>query len=246
MGSIGLVIPCYNEESRIDLQYWDALARFGDVFLIFVNDGSTDFTNKALEKLKSMHPKNVDVLDLKVNRGKAGAVHFGMTHISGSFDWMGFLDADGAFPLEVVHQCLDVTRNTDDEYVSIWFSRVMLAGSNIERNWIRHYIGRILVTIATFGLMNCPYDTQAGFKVFKNNPQLNRIWDDKFTTKWLFDIELFLRISRIGLSNSIKEIPVSAWRDVSGSKIDFKSYLGIGLDLIKILLQRLKSLGIHT
>jgi glycosyltransferase involved in cell wall biosynthesis len=51
MINIGLVIPCYNEERRIDLEYWDALANRGDIFLVFVNDGSTDLTNKILEEL---------------------------------------------------------------------------------------------------------------------------------------------------------------------------------------------------
>jgi len=246
MINIGLVIPCYNEERRIDLEYWDALANRGDIFLVFVNDGSTDLTNKILEELKLRHPKSVEVLDFKENRRKAEAVRSGMTHISGRFDWIGFLDADGAFPLEVVEQCLEVTHNSSGEFHSFWFSRVMLAGSNIERNWIRHYIGRIIVTFTTFGLLNCPYDTQAGFKVFKNNPGLNSIWEEQFITKWLFDIELFIRISRNGMSNTIKEVPVSAWRDVAGSKINFRSYLVICLDLFKIVILRLKLQGIHT
>lgn len=247
MVRIGLVIPCYNEERRIDLEYWDALANRSDISLVFVNDGSTDRTNKILEELKSRHPKSVECLHFKANRGKAKAVRSGMTHISGLYDWVGFLDADGAFPLKVVEQCLEITHEPPSgEFHSFWFSRVKLAGSNIERNWFRHYLGRIMVTFATFGLINCPYDTQAGFKVFKNHPRLNSIWEEQFTTKWLFDIELFIRISRNGMSNTIKEIPVSAWRDVAGSKINFRSYLFICLEFLKIITLRLKFQGIHT
>ena len=63
---VAIVVPCYNEESRLDTE---AFRRFEvpghEVSFLFVNDGSRDGT---LALLKSV---NFDVLDLARNSGKA-------------------------------------------------------------------------------------------------------------------------------------------------------------------------------
>jgi glycosyltransferase involved in cell wall biosynthesis len=46
-----MVVPCFNEEKRIKLNYWNDLAVVPNVNWIFVNDGSTDDTKNVLNKI---------------------------------------------------------------------------------------------------------------------------------------------------------------------------------------------------
>ena len=49
---IALVIPCYNEENRIDInEYKHFLRDNNDIFMLFIDDGSTDNTVQRLEEI---------------------------------------------------------------------------------------------------------------------------------------------------------------------------------------------------
>ncbi len=73
-----LVIPCYNEASRLDT---DTFARFGaehdDSRFLFVNDGSRDATREVLTGLAG-RLSATNVLSLSANGGKAEAVRTGI------------------------------------------------------------------------------------------------------------------------------------------------------------------------
>ena len=94
-----VVVPCYNEEHRLNTENWNNLISRLDYSWIFVNDGSTDLTRSKLDQLK-----NVKVLDLVKNVGKAEAIRAGITHAMQSEAKddlvISYLDSDGAFGLE--------------------------------------------------------------------------------------------------------------------------------------------------
>ncbi len=74
-----IVVPCYNEASRLDGDRFLAfLAHHPQVRFLFVNDGSTDDTLDVLQRLESRNPDQIEVLNLPRNRGKAEAVRQGM------------------------------------------------------------------------------------------------------------------------------------------------------------------------
>ena len=73
---ICLVIPCYNEEQRLDIDEYRKFS--GRMKFLFVNDGSNDGTLSLLEKEASGF---ASVLNLEVNSGKAEAVRHGMMHL---------------------------------------------------------------------------------------------------------------------------------------------------------------------
>lgn len=244
MEKIILVVPCFNEEIRFDTEYFIQILRQERVELLFVNDGSTDKTANIIEKFCAEHKLLTDFVDLPKNRGKANAVRAGVNFaLDSGTGYVGFIDADGAFPVHVVKQGIDSVRELGMTHNSYWFSRVMLAGSKIERNQSRHYVGRILITLLTINLKNCPYDTQAGFKIFTNNVSTSKIFLEPFRTTWLFDIEIFLRMIKNGLDNEIKEIPVEAWRDVAGSKIQMRNSFKILREILIIWSIRLKTIA---
>ena len=61
----GIVIPCYNEAKR--LRQKDFLSLPKNVFLLLVDDGSTDNTLDKLKKLEKQN-KNIKVLSLNKNK----------------------------------------------------------------------------------------------------------------------------------------------------------------------------------
>ena len=235
-----LVIPFFNESKRFDPQYFQALFEMEDSYWVLVDDGSEDDTYLKLKEFSSI--PNVTILNNQMNLGKAESVRIGMKHIMINFEinvkvdnLLGFLDADGAFNLAAVETFL---RNASEllasrpEYFAVWSSRVKLSGRNIQRNPLRHYLGRIINTIMGTFIHYIPYDSQSGLKVFRYDNVLNEIIKKSFVTKWLFDIEILIRMHKKNLA--VYEQPVDFWRDVRGGTLGTKQAVQIISEIIKI------------
>ena len=230
IAKIAMVVPCYNEEDRIPLDYWrDLLKIRQEIFWIFVDDGSSDETSKLLEQLCDDNP--AIFMRLEKNVGKGNAILRGYNFalkVMPEVKYCGFLDCDGAFAKEDVKNFSKIILTEKYEYEVLISSRVALSGRSIQRKNYRHYLGRIIATVITHRWINSPYDTQSGFKVFRNTPSFRSAISEDFSTKWFSDIEL---ISRIGVNNGgrieIWEEPLMHWSDVDGSKLKFRSFLSI-------------------
>ena len=71
MSRLTLVVPCYNEEKRLDAAAFRNVAVDGhDIDFLFVNDGSRDGTLQVLESLRDENPARFAVLNLDRNSGK--------------------------------------------------------------------------------------------------------------------------------------------------------------------------------
>ncbi len=235
---ISLVVPCYNEFRRWDNSYWEKLSLIENLELVFVNDGSTDGTLDLIMDVTSR--LNYSMVNLEVNAGKAEAVRHGFLATSDSSSFgIGFLDADSAFSVEEVKRQVNIflERNADDQVgVSVWSSRVQLAGRHIHRSLPRHYLARILLTILASRLNFKIYDPQSGLKIYPNSPEVRDCFSKEFSTRWFVDLEIYLRYFEInGEYMSVWEEPVNSWRDVPGSKIVSKEYLRIFRDILKLL-----------
>ena len=120
---------------------------------------------------------------------------------------------------------------------AFWSSRIRLSGRSITRSKVRYLFGRILATIIKIFFKDLPWDTQSGFKIFRNETRFNSSLENRFSCRWLFEIELLLRIKRSGgQSYNIWEEPVTTWRDISGSKVSLRGYFVILRDLIFLVL----------
>lgn len=100
---IGLVIPCYNEDSVL-LSLVDRLNRLRDsiaigVNILFVNDGSSDSTRDLLNRICAQYTW-VSCIHLSRNFGHQAAVSAGLMHVKG--DAAVVLDADLQDPPEVI------------------------------------------------------------------------------------------------------------------------------------------------
>ena len=222
-----VVVPCYNEESRLQpRQFSEFLASDDQVNFLFVNDGSSDGTLHVLQSLRAKHPDRIEVLDKQPNGGKAEAVRRGMLHAMalGGFAYAGFWDADLATPLDVIPQLLSKLA-ASPQLQMIFGSRVRLLGHAIHRKPIRHYLGRCFATAVSIVLGLPIYDTQCGAKLFRITPVLHSIFALPFQSRWIFDVEIvarFLTIHNRDASfafDAIYENPLPRWDDVAGSKV---------------------------
>ena len=90
------MIPCYNEEQRLDGgSFLSFVRRDSSTQLLFVDDGSTDGTAGLLEELRGQAAERVRILALEKNAGKAEAVRRGiLAALEAGHSYVGFLDAD--------------------------------------------------------------------------------------------------------------------------------------------------------
>ena len=238
MSRVLLVVPCYNEAHRLNVDAFRSFRLTGhQIEFCFVNDGSADGTLSVLEALQAEDPARFSVLNLERNQGKAEAVRRG---IAASFDrahYIGFWDADLATPLTELPSFIDVL-DTRTEKQMVYGARVRLLGRDISRRPGRHYFGRVGATLISSSLGLAIYDTQCGAKLFRASETIRDIFATPFLSRWLFDVEIIARfVQRCGrdaAAGAIYELPINVWHDVKGSKVKPFDFLRALRDLQKI------------
>ncbi len=234
-----VVVPCYNEENRLDSDAFRGFALEGQhIEFLFVNDGSRDGTKRVLEALHAGDPDRFSALNLDRNRGKAEAVRQGfLAAFERHPDAVAFWDADLATPLSELPPFLDVLASRPGIDMVIG-ARVRLLGLDISRRPSRHYFGRAGATLISSALGLAVYDTQCGAKVFRNTPAVREVFAAPFLSRWIFDVEIIARIIRLRgrdeAARAICELPVRVWHDVEGSKIRSADFIRALRDLWKI------------
>lgn len=233
-----IVVPCYNEADRLmPWAFLDYLKENRHIQFLFVNDGSTDDTIAMLLRMQTMNPVQVHVLDLEKNGGKAEAVRQGLQKASqSSAQFIGYWDADLATPLNAIEDFLRVTRRLPDIDV-IFGARKVLLGHKISRKFSRRVVSKSCATLARFAVKMPITDTQCGAKMFKNNEVIAQAVSTKFKAGWLFDVELFSRLTRLGQNqhNTFFEFPLLEWTEIPGSKVDLKAIIRSGLVMLKLI-----------
>nr|WP_309597474.1 glycosyltransferase family 2 protein [Flavobacterium davisii] len=235
---IGVVIPCYNEEKRLlSTEFKSFIKTNLGYHLCFVNDGSTDNTLKVLNELCEGNLNNMSVYNCSKNGGKAEAVRLGMLHLASlnQFDFIGFLDADLSTDFTDFHKLVDTIKGS--EYKIVSGSRIDRMGAEITKESARKIISMTINFIIRKTLGMEFKDTQCGAKVMI--PEIiEKTFQKKFITKWLFDVEIFMRMKKIyGSENAQKiicEVPLKRWVHVDGSKLSFKDSFKIVFQLGKI------------
>lgn len=239
MASAAIVVPCYNEEKRLDVaSFHDFSDRLHRITFLCVDDGSTDATLQLLQSLQAADQNKFSVLSLPQNQGKAEAVRRGvLTAIDSQPDYVGFWDADLATPLSAIPQFVDLAESRPDLEM-IMGSRVKLLGRNIERRRSRHYLGRVFATAVSTVLGLEVYDTQCGAKLFRATPFISALFRQPFLSRWIFDVEILARLIKARRGTElpqpkqiIYEFPLTEWRDVPGSKLGYRDFMRAAWEL---------------
>jgi len=235
-GRAVIVVPCYNEEQRIDARTFIEFARSGQGDLLLVNDGSSDGTADVLARIERAAPQTVRSLSLPQNRGKAEAVRQGLLAALGDGTALvGYADADLSTPFDELVRLREVADQGSAQVVL--GARVALLGRHIERSAMRHYFGRVFATAASVILAQPVYDTQCGAKFFRSTDALRAALATPFSSAWAFDVELIgrLLIGAPGVpalpAEDIIEVPLQRWRDVRGSRMRPFDMIRAGLEL---------------
>jgi dolichyl-phosphate beta-glucosyltransferase len=210
-----VVVPCYNEEARLDRNAFVALADSGEVRLLFVDDGSTDGTGAVLDGLARASAV-IETLKLPRNGGKSEGAPV-----------VAYLDADLATPGP---ELLRMVRTLDarQDLAAVFGSRVARLGSHIERSPFRHYTGRVFATFASWALDVAVYDTQCGAKVFRVNPNLAAAFALPFRSAWSFDVQLCRRL--FDGTADLPGLPSGSKVDVIGSASALWDVIVIGVE----------------
>jgi dolichyl-phosphate beta-glucosyltransferase len=241
-GLIALVVPCFNETSRLPVQEFRAFAAQNPaVHLQFVDDGSSDNTLAVLASVREGLEMNVSILPCPANGGKGEAVRLGILHALDHLAprMVGFWDADLATPLNAL---CSFARVLDEKpgVEMVFGARVKLLGREVERRAIRHYPGRVFATMVSLLLRLSIYDSQCGAKLFRVEPRTREIFAQPFLSKWIFDVEILARylnlhqLSPAQLGAIIYEYPLEKWTDVAGSKLHPADFLKAFVDLWRI------------
>jgi len=237
-----IVIPCYNEANRLDLLTFNSfLAQRNDYTICFVNDGSSDNTLQILKDFQRNHQGRVYVYDAPQNNGKAEAIRSGVNYMleHTQATKIGFMDADLATGFDDYENLVGSLNDDLDHDGMVIGSRTRVNTANIQRTAFRSASSNIFNKAIQWIIGLKINDTQCGAKVFTRKTA-NTLFQNAFISKWLFDIELLMRMrNRYGKQSMLKkfkEVKLSKWTEVEGSKITLRDAIQFPIQLIQIAL----------
>ena len=235
----GIIIPCYNEEKRLNVNaFVDFINQENEYHLCFVNDGSKDNTITVLKEIQKVNPAKISVVDIKKNAGKAAAVRAGSRYLysRGDISYIGFIDADLSTDFKDFGDLVK-TLKTNSELDFVFGSRTKSASKAIEKDKIRALISKVINILIVLILGLSIEDTQCGAKVYRAE-LVPVIFSESFLTRWLFDVEMFIRMKRYygktRLLTVILEQPLKRWVHMDDSKLGFKDSIEIPFRLLSI------------
>jgi len=227
---LSIVIPAYNEESRIaptvrDIVGYCRMAR-RDFELILVDDGSNDRTSAIGRALGEEFPE-LRLIRLAANHGKGYAVRTGVINALGST--VLFTDADGSTPIGEIERLEAALASGVDLAVG---SRALRAeGVLVQAKLYRRVIGRTFHRMVEWLADAGVTDTQCGFKLFRA-PVAQDLFSRMLMNGFSFDVEVLVMAKRRGYR--VAEVPVN-WTHQPGSKVRLtRDSLRMALDLFRI------------
>ncbi|MGB5237661.1 MAG: response regulator [Flavobacteriaceae bacterium] len=235
---VGVIIPCYNEEERLSVRdFKEFVENNYGYHLCFVNDGSTDETLKVLKRVRKGNEESISIVNRVINGGKAEAVRQGALHLlqDRQLDYIGYLDADLSTDLNDFQSLVNTMEHSEFKIVS--GSRISRMGADITKHSARQIISKTINLIIQKILGMKFKDTQCGAKIMDRD-MAALVLTKKFVTRWLFDVEIFVRIRKSYGAERAKEIiceqPLKRWIHADGSKLSMKDSFNIVGQLAKI------------
>jgi glycosyltransferase involved in cell wall biosynthesis len=229
--SVSIVVPAYNEESRLpatlELVVGYLRARAPSfVEIVVVDDGSGDGTAALVEKWQRDH-RCVRLLRNPGNRGKGFTVRHGVLEAKG--EWILCTDADLSTPIGELDKLFAAAQQAGAD-IAIGSRALDRSLVGVHQSAFREMSGRLFNVVMRV-ITGLPFrDTQCGFKLFRAQAA-REIFSRQKIEGFSFDVE-DLMIAKL-LGYKAVEVPV-VWNNVEGTKVStlagvssFAALLGI-------------------
>ena len=233
--SLLILIPAYNEETRIEPVLREFAEFFGRDYrgrfqIVVVLNGCRDNTLGVVQKVAAKYPA-VSALEFKEAIGKGGALIEGLK-LAMHADLIGYVDADGATPPSSFYNLTRRIAEADCVIGSRWLPGSVL---HQEQTTLRKFFSRCFhfIVEALFGMRI--KDTQCPCKLMRREA-VERIHSTLRIADLAFDVNLLVSLKRAGFK--IMEVPIE-WTDKIGSKVTsslFRSSLTMFLSVVRVWL----------
>lgn len=229
---LSIVIPAYNEESRISEtidHVRDYLNKnFMKFEIIVIDDGSSDGTSSIVNE-QCARLTEIKLLRSMKNLGKGYSVKKGVLASEGNI--ILICDADLSAPIEEIEKLIPYLDNGFD--IVIGSRGLRDSEIVIHQPWCREKMGRIFNVFVRALIFDGIKDTQCGFKLFTAE-SAREIFNKSRMNGFSYDVEiLFISMIR-GLK--IKEVPIR-WAHSPDSKIrPLEDSIKTFIELLKIRL----------
>ncbi len=197
---ISIIVPCYNEAEGIPqlkerlLPVMQSLEKFHHVELIFVDDGSTDNTNKLLRK--SFMGENVKIIKHELNLNLGAALRTGFIAAEG--DVIVTMDSDCTYAPENIPNLLAALKDCDIVTASPYHPLGKVVGAPAYRLFLSKSV-TILYSIVTGKRL---YTWTALFRAYRRSAISSIIIKHN---DFIAVVELLIKSIKNG--NLIKELP---------------------------------------
>lgn len=228
MSNTLIIIPAYNEKENIEGLINEIFRHADDVDILVVDDSSPDGTGLIVDNI-AKRDSRVSVLHRKSYRGRgnAGIDAFKEALKRDDILYVMEMDADFSHNPEHIPQFIEGIKNND----IVIGSRFIEGGQDIERDFLRKRLSKIVNVFIRKYLRLEIKDCSAGYRCFKRGV-IASIDLDSLISKGPAIIEEVLYLSKLK-KYKIKEIPIVFKERYEGStKIGFIKLMKVLIDIL--------------
>lgn len=200
-----IVMPYFNPGDSLGRNVTDvvgALERTGlDFEVIAVSDGSTDGSGATLDAVPDPRNGSFRRIELARHSGKGEALRVGLAHGSGAY--LGFIDADGDLPADLLGSFVSKVRSGE---VDIVLGSKRHPASDVEYPLLRRVYSWGYQQLVRLLFRLDVRDTQTGIKVLRREV-LEAVLPMMMEQRYAFDLELLVLSRQVGFDR-FAELPV--------------------------------------
>jgi len=203
MLSLAIIVPLYNPHNDWfdaicdSIAGLDSILKNVDYSIVLVNDGSTNFEESYIQKLREKTNKII-YLSYQENRGKGYAIRYALNKTQASY--YIYTDIDFPFGYEVIIKIYQIFKSSPINFIIGRRDKEYYNILPIKRRILSKVLNNIILILTKFKI----HDTQAGIKGFDN--EAKKAFLDTKTNGFLFDLEFICGCLRKKLKYSIINI----------------------------------------
>lgn len=239
MKKLSIVIPAYNEKDNFDAGVLQQIVDYLKLKklnweVIIVDDGSTDGSNKDIQKFAQNHHW---IFIQNPHQGKAATIRTGVLRAKNKYTL--FTDFDQATPIKEIEKLLSFL---DKNFQIVIGSREVKGSVRAKEPGYRHLMGKVFNFLVKLTTIRGIQDTQCGFKIFETKTakqlfdslKVYRPHKEKYAFTGAFDVELLFIANKRGIK--ISEVPVH-WHHAPTTRVSpIRDSIRMFLDVLKIRL----------